>query len=80
MFFLSYPSFNSILDLKSPSLLPSLPSLSISSKEPKIRARMNKTTADMIKQCMDNAKRERERKEKVEKGEGAELEHFQVKI
>jgi hypothetical protein len=41
---------------------------------------MNKTTADMIKQCMDNAKRERERKEKVEKGEGAELEHFQVKI
>jgi len=50
------------------------------SKEPKIRARMNKTTADMIKQCMDNAKRERERKEKVEKGEGAELEHVHVKI
>ncbi|EWM21005.1 hypothetical protein Naga_100081g12 [Nannochloropsis gaditana] len=50
------------------------------SKEPKIRARMNKTTSDMIKQCMNNAKRERERKEKAERGEGAELEHFHVKI
>ena len=41
---------------------------------------MAKTTEEMIKQCMENAKRERERKEAVEKGEGSELEHFQVKI
>lgn len=41
---------------------------------------MAKTTEEMIKQCMENAKRERARKEAVEKGEGSELEHFQVKI
>ena len=50
------------------------------SKEPKIRARMAKTTEDMIKQCMENVKRERDRKEKVERGEGSELEHMPLKI
>lgn len=49
------------------------------SKEPKIRARA-RSTEEMIKQAMENTKRERARKEAVEKGEGSELEHFQVKI
>jgi hypothetical protein len=50
------------------------------SKEPKIRARMAKTTEELIKDCMENAKRERDRKEKVERGEGSELEHVPLKI
>jgi hypothetical protein len=41
---------------------------------------MAKTTEEMVKQCMDNAKRERERKEKIERGEGSELEHVPLKI
>ena len=45
-----------------------------------IRAKMAKTTKEMIQQCMDNAQRERERKEKVERGEAEELEHVHLKI
>ncbi len=65
---------------RNPITPPITPCLPDNSKEPKIRARMAKTTEEMIKQCMENAKRARARKEAVEKGEGSELEHFQVKI
>lgn len=46
----------------------------VNSKEPKIRARMAKTTEELVKQCMENAKRERERRERGQ----SELEHLEL--